>query len=119
MGFNDEFRERTKKFALRIIKLCHTLQREDISRTIGKQLLRSGTSVGANFRSATRARSKKEFISKLSIALEEADESIYWMELLIESGTIKKPKLIPLINEALELTKIIAVSLKTSKQNLN
>ena len=73
MGFNDDFRKRTKSFALRIIKLFRSLPRNDDARIIGKQLLRAGCSVGANFRAATRARSKKEFNSKLSIVVEEAD----------------------------------------------
>lgn len=85
MGFNDEFRERTKQFALRIIKLFRSLPKTEEARIIGKQLLRSGCSVGANFRAATRARSNAEFYSKLSIVVEEADESAFWMELLIES----------------------------------
>jgi four helix bundle protein len=84
---------------------------------IGNQLLRSGTSVGANYRSACRARSRPDFISKASIALEEADESQYWMELLIESGTIPEKQLAALIKEADELVAILTVSVKTAKKN--
>ncbi len=119
MGFNDEFRDRTKKFALRIIKLFQALPKTDEARIIEKQLLRSGTSVGANFRAATRARSRAEFYSKLSIADGEADESLFWIELLVESGIISAKKLESLTKEALEITKITSVSRKTFKGNLN
>ena len=88
MGFNDEFRNRTKKFALRIIRLFRSLPKTEDARVLGKQLLRSGCSVGANFRAATRGRSKKEYESKLSTVVEEADESCFWMELLMESDII-------------------------------
>ena len=118
MGFNDEFRDRTKKFALRIIKLFRALPKTDEARIIGKQLLRSGTSVGANFRAATRARSRAEFYSKLSIADEEADESLFWMEILTEAGIISGKKLESLMKEALEITKITSVSRKTFRSNL-
>lgn len=119
MGFNDEFRDRTKKFALRIIKLFRALPKSDEARIIEKQLLRSGTSVGANFRAATRARSKAEFYSKLSIADEEADESLFWLELLTEAGIVPVRKLEPLIKEALEISKITSVSRKTFKNKLS
>ena len=115
MGFNDEFRERTKKFALRIIKLYRAIPKTEEARIIGKQLLRSGTSVGANFRAATRARSKAEFYSKLSIADEEADESLFWMELLSETGILPHAKLESLMKESLEISKITSVSRKTFK----
>jgi four helix bundle protein len=115
MGFNDEFRDRTKKFALRVIKLFQAPPKTEEAKTIGKQLLRSGTSVGANFRAATRARSKSEFYSKLSIADEEADESVFWMELLTESGILPLKKVESLMNEALEISKITSVSRKTFK----
>jgi len=115
MGFNDEFRDRTKKFALRVIKLFQSLPKTEEAKTIGKQLLRSGTSIGANFRAATRARSKAEFYSKLSIADEEADESVFWMELLTEAGILPLQKVESLMNEALEISKITSVSRKTFK----
>lgn len=115
MGFNDELRDRTKQFALRIIKLFLSLPKTDEARVIGKQLLRSGCSVGANFRAATRGRSSAEFYSKLSIVVEEADESAFWMELLMESGIVSEKKLLLLYNETIELTKIMAVSRKTAK----
>lgn len=115
MGFNDEFRDRTKQFALRVIKLFRSLPNNDEARIIGKQLLRSACSVGANFRAATRARSDAEFYSKLSIVVEEADESAFWIELLMASGIVSKTKLESLYNESIEITKITAVSRKTAK----
>jgi len=117
MGFNDDFRIRTKAFALRIIKLFRALPKTEEARIIGKQLLRSGCSVGANFRAATRGRSKKEFEAKLSIVVEEADESCFWMELLMESGIVTEHKLRDLYKESVEITKITAVSRKTAKNN--
>lgn len=104
---------------MKVIKLFQALPKTGEARILGKQLLRSGTSVGANFRAATRARSRKEFFSKLSVTIEEADESAYWMELLIEANIIPENKLNALYNEAIELTKITAVSRKTFKQKNN
>jgi len=117
MGFNDELRERTKKFSLRIIKLFQALPKNEEAKIIGKQLLRSGCSVGANFRAATRARSGKEFYSKLCIVVEESDESAFWMELLMEAGIVTNKKMNAIYNEAIELTKIMSVSRKTFKEN--
>ncbi len=112
MGFNDEFRERTKKFSLRVIKLFQALPRTDEARIIGKQLLRCSTSIGANFRAATRARSSKEFYAKLCIVVEEADETIYWLELLSESKIFPESKLNEITQEALEITKIASTTRK-------
>lgn len=117
MGFNDELRERTKSFALRIIRLFKSLPKNEEAKILGRQLLRSGCSVGANLRASARARSKAEYYSKLSIAVEEADESAFWMELLMESVIISEKKLLALYNESIEITKILAVSRKTSKIN--
>ena len=117
MGFNDELRDRTKKFSLRIITLFRSLPNSEEARIIGRQILRSGCSVGANIRAATRARSKAEYYSKLSIAIEEADESAFWIELLIEAGIMPEKKLASLYTESIEITKILAVSRKTSKNN--
>lgn len=115
MGFNDEFRIRTKNFALRIIKLFQSLPKTEEARVIGKQLLRSGCSVGANFRAAIRGRSTAEFYAKLSIVVEEADESAFWLELLMESEIVSEKKLLPLYNETNELIKVMSVSRKTAK----
>src|SRR6266581_7999685 len=104
-----EMKQRTKAFALRVIKLTVTLSKDFVGRRLGDQLLRSGTSVAANYRAACRARSKADFISKLGIAEEEADESAFWMEMLVESGLIPKQKLEGLLDEADQLTAIIVL----------
>jgi four helix bundle protein len=96
----QELRDRTKNFALRVIKLFRALPRSGEAQVMGRQLLRSGTSVAANYRAACRSRSRPEFLSRLSVVLEESDESALWIELLIESGTIKKEKAELLLTEA-------------------
>jgi four helix bundle protein len=110
-----DLKQRTKEFALRTIRLVESLPRGKITDVIGKQLLRSGTSVGANYRSACRAKSTADFISKMRTVEEEADESIYWMELLIESGLISKDKVVELLDEADQLVAIIVSSIKTAR----
>lgn len=82
----DELKARTKQFALRVMRVCEMLPKSRSGNVIANQLIRSATSVGANYRSACRARSDADFISKIGITLEEADESVYWMELIMESG---------------------------------
>ena len=116
--FATEMKERTKQFSLRVIRLFRTLPKTEEARILGKQLLRSATSVGANYRAACRARSDNEYYSKLCIVVEESDETMYWLELLIESKIFESERLQPLLNEAEELTKIFASSrskLKTNK----
>jgi four helix bundle protein len=115
----DELKARTKKFALHVIRLVDSLPDTTSSRVIGKQLLRSGTSVGANYRSACRAKSTADFISKLSIVEEEADESIYWMELLVDSGTVRAASLHDLMDEANQIVSIIVAAIKTTKSRRN
>ena len=110
-----DLRVRTKQFALRVLRLYRSLPCRDEARVIGKQLLRSGTSVGANYRAACRARSKAEFIAKMGIVLEEADEAVFWLELLREGGIVDPKKLHNLVNEAEELTAIFVASLRTAK----
>jgi len=105
----------TKLFALRIIRLYRKLPRDDEARVVGKQLLRSGTSIGANYRAACRARSKAEFIAKIGIVLEEADETVFWLELLLETGIFAQDKIGQLLAEANQLTAIFVSSLKTTK----
>ncbi|MBL8827370.1 MAG: four helix bundle protein [Planctomycetaceae bacterium] len=108
-------RDRTKQFALRVIRLSSALPPTTQAQVIGKQLLRSGTSVAANFREASRARSNAEFKSKVGIVLQELDESLLWFELLTESEIISLSKLEPLMQETEELIKImIAASRNTS-----
>jgi four helix bundle protein len=112
----DELRKRTKKFAIRIVNVFRALPRSPDAQTLGKQLLRSGTSVAANYRSVCRARSKAEFISRLGIVVEEADETVFWIELLAETDIVKGERLNDLLKEANELLAIFGASLRTSKQ---
>ena len=115
--FATEMKERTKQFSLRVIKLFKTLPKTEEARILGKQLLRSATSVGANYRAACRARSDNEYYSKLCIVVEEADETMYWLELMIESKIFESERLQPLLSEAEELTKIFASSRSKLKIN--
>jgi four helix bundle protein len=105
-----ELLQRTKNFALRVIKLVNALPNTVAGRAIAGQLIRSGTSVAANYRAACRGRSKVEFIAKLGIVEEEADESALWMELIIESHLMEEKLVADLLREAGELTKIMAAS---------
>jgi four helix bundle protein len=105
-----ELKQRTKQFALRVLRLVSALPKTVEGRAIGAQLVRSGTSVGANYRAACRGRSKAEFISKLGTVEEEADESAYWMELIIDGGLLPRRRVEPLHQEACELTAIMAAS---------
>ena len=113
----EELKARTKRFGLRIIKLVESLPTSRTSNVIGNQLLRSGTSVGSNYRAACRGRSKPDFISKAGIAIEETDESLYWMEMLIESGIVPQERFENLMNEANELIAILTASVKTARSN--
>ena len=114
----DDLKERTKQFALRVLKLVAALPKTLAGKTIGGQLIRSGTSVGANYRAACRARSKLEFIAKIGIVEEEADESAFWMELIIENELLKLHLVQPLLDEANELAKIMASSRKSASESL-
>jgi len=107
------FKERTKKLALRIIRMVEALPKGRSADVIGKQLLRSATSVGANYRAACRGKSALDVIAKLGIVEEEADESIYWMELLIEGGFIPETKLKDLLTETNEIVAMTVASIKT------
>lgn len=108
--------ERTRAFALRIIKLYTALPKTTEAQVIGKQILRSGTSVGAHYREAKRSRSDAEYISKLEGGTQELEETLYWMELLIGANIIPATRLQPLQQEADQLMRIIVSSLKTKKQ---
>ncbi len=110
--FRDQFKLRTKQFALRVIKLYQALPKTSEAQILGKQLLRSATSVAANYRAACRARSNKEFFAKLSIVVEEADETLFWLELLTEAEIVKTEKLITLMQEATEILKMVASARK-------
>lgn len=117
----DELKGRTKQLGLRVIRMAETLPAGRASDIIAKQILRSATSVGANYRAACRARSDAEVISKLSIVLEEADETMYWLEILVEAKIVPEGKLSALMTEANEIVAIVVTALKTLKarQNLN
>jgi len=115
----EELKQRTKLFALGIIQLVESLPKERTTEVLGRQLLRSGTSVGSNYRSACRAKSIADFISKMGIVEEEADESLYWMELLIEVGIKGNIKMEALMKEAGELLAITVASIKTARKSKN
>ena len=112
----EELKGRTKRFGLRIIRLVQSLPKGQPAGVIGRQLLRSGTSVGANYRAACRAKSAADFISKMAIVEEEADETVYWMELLIEAAILKPERLQPLMKEADELLGITVASINTARK---
>jgi four helix bundle protein len=111
----EDLRERTKQFALRIIRLYRALPRSGDAQVIGKQLLRSGTSVAANYRAACRARSRPEFAARIGIVMEEADESLFWLELISESGMLPTSRLEELLKESRELAAIFTASYGTAR----
>ena len=112
----DELKIRTKEFAKRVIKLCRRLPRTEEGYLIRRQIFRSGTSVGANYRAACRARSRADFVSKIGIVLEEADETLYWLEIIVETEILAKKLLGPLMQENDELVSIFVASLNTAKK---
>jgi four helix bundle protein len=113
LDFAETFRSRTKKFVVDNIKFFRTLPKSKEAKIIGRQLLRSSSSVGSNYRAACRARSKAEFHSKLSTVVEEADESASWMEVLIEADVVAESELTYLLDEAKQILKIVSASRKT------
>jgi four helix bundle protein len=113
----EQLRDRTKASALRVIRLFRSLPYKTDTQVLGKQLLRCGTSVAANYRAACRARSKVEFIARIAIVAEEADEAVLWLELLIESGIIKSEMTVALLKEAKELAAILTASRQTAKKS--
>ena len=114
----NEMKERTKQFALRILKMVDHLPHTIAGVAIAKQVVRSGTSPGANYRATCVAKSQKDFINKLKMVEEELDETIYWIEIIMESQLIAKDKLLPLYDEAKELCKITVSSINTAKNSL-
>ena len=115
-----DFINRTKLFALRIIKLADKLYSiGGVARILSDQLVRSGTSVGANYRAACRAKSTKDFLNKLKICEEEADETIYWLELLMDSNSTSPGLLTDLCEEAKQITAMLTASIKTLKKNIS
>ena len=111
----QELRDRTKSFALRIMRFYRSLPNAPDIQVIGKQLLRSGTSVAANHRAAARGRSRQEFAAKIGIVREEADESLFWLELLRDSGLVRSDLVSPLLEEAKQLTAIFTTSYQTAR----
>ena len=111
----EELKKRTKEFALRVIRLVEALPRTQTSQVIGNQLLRSATSVAANYRAVCRARSPADFVHKLGIVEEEADESLFWLEMIVETELMPANRMQELLQEADELTAIFVASRKTAK----
>ena len=112
---HQALRQRTKQFALRVIRLSQALPASREAKVLGNQALRSGTAVAANYRAAGRARSKAEFAAKIGVVVEEADETVFWLELLVESGIVPADKLEPLLKEANELLAIFSASRRTAR----
>ena len=111
----EEMKTRTKAYANRGVKLCAALPNNLIARTLGQQLLRSGTSVGANYRAVCRAKSNADFINKFRVVEEECDESLFWMELLVDNNLVKESRLGGLMKEGNEILAIVVSSAKTAR----
>lgn len=112
-----EMKERTRAFALRVIQVVEALPRTKTADVMGRQLLKCGTSVGANYRATCRAKSHADFIAKMGIVEEEADEAAYWMELLISAGLLKRDRMASLVDEANQLVAIVVSSIKTARKH--
>ena len=115
MNRTEELRDRTKQFAIRIIRLFQALPKSSEAQVMGKQLLRCGTSVGANYRAVCRSRSKAEFIARIGIVAEEADESVFWLELIEETKILNPKQLEEMLKEARQLAAIFSASHKTAR----
>ena len=113
----QDLRKRSMQFALRVVRLFRSLPTSSEARVVGQQLLRSGTSVAANYRAVCKARSRADFISKLGIVEEEIDESVFWLEFLVETQMMPRKRMDDLIDEAKQLTAIFAASRKKAKRN--
>ena len=112
----EELRQRTKAFAVRVVKLYKSLPYRSDAQVLGKQLLRCGTSVAANYRAACRARSRAEWISKIGLVVEEADESLFWLEMLVDCEILQETKLADLLKEARELSALFTASQRTARK---
>lgn len=115
----EELRNRSKRFAVQAVKLFDTLPKSEVGRVIGKQLLRCATSVAANYRAAGRSRSRAEFVSRIGIVVEEADETVFWLEMLVDTDTLPQNAVQPLLTEANELLAIFAASQRTARAYRN
>jgi four helix bundle protein len=111
----QDFAKRTMHFGLRTIRLVESLPNSQTARVIGNQLLRAGTAVGANYRSALRARSRADFVAKMGIVEEECDEALYWMQMLIDADIVKRSRLTKLMGEANEIIAIVVSSIRTAR----
>jgi four helix bundle protein len=116
---SERLKARSKSFAIRIVQMFRSLPKTDEAKVIGRQVLRSGTSAAANYRAACRARSKPEFLSKISVVVEEIDETVFWLEMLIDVGIVSAKRMGNLLDEANELLAIFAASQHTARTNLN
>jgi len=114
---HQQLRKRTKDFALRVIRMTQALPKTKEADVLGRQVLRSATSVAANYRATGQARSKPEFVSKVAVVLEEADETVFWLEMLGESGVVNPARLVALLQEANQLVAVFGASLRTAKAN--
>lgn len=115
----DEMKQRTRELGLRVVRLVESLPNTRTADVIGKQLLRCGMSVGANYRAACRARSRADFAAKMGIVEEEADEIGYWIEMLIDCGLVKHKRVEPLLGETNEIVSIVVSSIRTARANGN
>jgi len=115
---SQQLKDRTKSLGIRVIRMVKEIRGNKVEDILIRQIVRSATSVGANYQSALRARSTPDFISKITVAEEEADETCYWLEIMIEIGVFSKDRLEPLLKEAQEITAILTVSGKTAKDKL-
>ena len=111
----EELRNRTKSFAIRIVKLYNSLPYKSAAQVLGKQLLRSGTSVAANYRAACRARSRAEWIAKIGIVVEEADETVFWLEMLVDCEVVSPRSVAEILKEGHELSALFTASQKTAR----
>jgi four helix bundle protein len=113
----EDLRDRTKKFAVRIVRVYRVLPFKNDAQVLGKQLMRSGTSVAANYRATCRARSKAEWVARIGIVVEEADETVFWLEMLSDCDIVQPKKLVSLLAEAHELSAIFTASQFTARRN--
>jgi four helix bundle protein len=113
----EDFRKRTFQLGIRIVRLVEALPKTDAARVIGKQLLRSGTAVGANYRAAARARSRADFVAKMGVVEEECDKSLYWLDLLVQLQFVSEARLKDLRTEANEILSIVVASIRTARGN--
>jgi four helix bundle protein len=114
---SDQYKKRTFEFGIRCVRLVEALPKTMTARTIGKQLLRAGTSVGANYRAAVRGRSRGDFVSRMGIVEEECDESLHWIDVLVELGLVSQKRVEELRREADEIIAIAVSSIKTARKN--